>query len=141
MDSKNSMLSAIQARRGGAGAPSPEMPQRQAQGGEEQGEGMTDLVGMLNPDQKSELLQLLTQEQEGGDDIQKGGASSNEKREIAAKASESGSGLSEDESDDIALGMVDRGTSQRLDAGAKPRELGDRAKMYAAKKLKGKGKL
>lgn len=139
----NSMLSAIKARRGApqGGMMESEQPEQQ------QAAPMQDLVSSLDPQQKQELMALLAEDQgqSMGDEsgIEKGAMGMGEKKEIEAKAMSDaeGSELSADDSDSIAMSMTDRNASRRVDAGAKPIGLGDRAKMEMAKKLKGKGKM
>lgn len=143
----NSMMAAIKAKRGGKPNESyeeVEVEEKPMMSSEkpEKGIDLNGLVSSLDEAQKQELLSLLTEQAEGeGEDVEKGGASPNEKKIIAQKASEEEEGLSEDESDSIAMSMVDRQAERMNDSGAKPRNLSERAKMYMAKNLKQKGKM
>ena len=132
----DSMMSAIKARRGSAAPMQEVMPEQ------EQAPGMKDLLMQLSPEQKEELMGLLAQDASGGGDvsgIENGQPSSMEQASIEAQAAQGG----EDEamSDDVQMGMLDRNSLEKAEAGARPRGLGDRAKMYAASKLKSKGKI
>lgn len=136
----DSMLSAIKQRRGGGQAMAvPEQAPAQGQ------PDMQGLVESLSPEQKQELMMLLTQNAQGENAIEQGSPSADETQAINQKIQEqagepSGQEGSE-ESDAIQASMLDRNSLEKAEAGVKPRGLGDRAKMYAAKKLKGKGKL
>lgn len=107
------------------------------------GTGMQDLLTSLTDEQKTELKMLLDQEQSADvSQVEKGGPSKNEERIIAKKAledNESADKEMEEEGDDIALSMIDRNSLQKAEQGIKPRDLGDRAKMMAAQRLKQKG--
>lgn len=149
----DSMLSAIRARRSG-GQSQPKMgmnadaPPSAPDNGQDQ--GMRGLVESLNDDQKKELLSQLAQSLGAGNalGIEKGEPSLGEKVDIEAQAAEgegdmaeSGSGLSQDESDEIQAGLVDSRAMNMSERGERPRNLSERAKMNAAEKLKAKGKL
>ncbi len=130
----DSMMSAIKARRG---AQPTQMPEQEAP--QEEGMGMQDLVMQLSPEQKQELMGLLTQESSGDTTgIEKGAPASGETAEIDQKMNDQDMG---DESDEVQMGMLDRNSLQKAEMGVKPRGLGDRAKMMAAQKLKSKGKI
>lgn len=141
----DSMLSAIKQRRGGGRqmGMGEEMP---AQGASMQEQSaapdMQGLVASLSPEQKQELLMLLSQPQQG-EGIEKGAPSSEETAAIneEMQAGESDAQAGSEQSDEIAKSMLDRNSLEKAEAGTKPRGLGDRAKMYMAKKLKGKGKI
>src|SRR3954469_21236741 len=155
----DSMMSAIKARRGGDSSGGGQMPSRAPQSdmgqSADQDGGMQGLVESLNDDQKKELLSHLTESMgmSQGPAIAKGGQSTQEKAAIGQRANEenesedsddgdemaeSGSGLSQDESDDVQMQMLDR---KALNGGGKPLNLNQRAQMQAAEKLKSKGKI
>lgn len=138
----DSMLSAIKQRRGGG----------QAMGMSEQAPAqdpaqpdMQGLVESLSSEQKQQLMELLAQSTQEENEIDKGAPSSDEKQainaQVQAQAGEQGESAPSEESDEIAKSMLDRNSLEKAEAGVKPRGLGDRAKMYMAKKLKGKGKI
>lgn len=135
----NSMLSAIRQRRGGA--PGKEEMNEPAAEMSEGGAApdLEALVASLSAEQKQALLGMLMESaEESSEGIVKGAPGSGEKAEVAERA---GSELSDDESDDIAMSMTDKGALTRSERGAKPLGLGDRAKMYMAQNLKNKGKM
>lgn len=110
---------------------------------EEKGLDLHSLVASLSPEQKSELMEMLSSEEgeEGSEEtssvaIQKGAASSEEKARIHEK-------MSSEPSEDTDLAMLDgdRATMHRVDKGVAPTGLGQRAKMAAAQRLKAKGKV
>jgi hypothetical protein len=114
---------------------------------EEQGSGMAELLAKLSPDQKQELMGLLAQDQDAGGEtpatqVEKGAPTSDEKSKIGGKIAvdEAADAEGDDESDDIQMGMLDQ-RSKNASADAQPRNLGERARMAAAQKLKAKGKL
>jgi hypothetical protein len=146
----DSMLGAIKARRQGSqSAGMMDSGQESDMGGGEQAPGaeMQGLVAQLSPEQKTHLLELLVQEAKGSEGVDKGEASGAERAEVAAQAAEDqeseadGSELSGDESDDIAMSMVDPRAKQMAEGQGQPRNLSERAKMSMASKLKSKGKL
>lgn len=116
-----------------------EEPEGEAQ---ESGGGMAELLAKLSPEQKEELKGLLADDEGSeeqaveGSKIAKGAASSEEKSQINKKMQEE----SGDESDDIQLSMVDRRHAD-MPEGTKPKNLGERAKMAAAQRLRAKGKI
>jgi hypothetical protein len=94
----------------------------------------------LSPDQKSELMELLAQSQNvDAKAIEKGEPSPTEMAAVAAEAEGEGESPAEEVSD-IGASMVDRQAERMAEGNAKPRNLGERARMNAAKKLKSKGK-
>lgn len=115
---------------------------------EHEGSGMSELVSKLSPEQKEELMQLLSAESESGDEvssveIEKGMPSSDEKQKIEAKMAKEKppeDGYDDETSDDIAMSMVDRRDANKPE-GFRPKNLGERARIGMAQKLKGKGKL
>lgn len=143
------MMSAMKARRGGQQQmqSNPGADMEMAEGGQPQGQQMGDLVTMLSPEQKAELMELLAQDIQSSEqgDVSAGDPSMEEKGEMREKFSGQDGPDEEsapsDQSDDIAMSMIDRNSLMKADAGAKPSGLGDRAKMYAAKKLQSKGKM
>jgi hypothetical protein len=128
------MLQAIKSKRMSA------MPDDQAPS--EEGKDLTALVAALSDDEKAQLLALLTGE-ERSLEISKGDASTEEQGKVdQAIAREDANNASDDEpdSDDIAMSMIDR-KDMLADPNKKPMNLGERARMQAASKLKQKGKL
>lgn len=104
---------------------------------------MQMLVAKLSPEDKEELMSLLQagQESTSAEAIEDGAPTSEEKGKIEAKImADGGDEMGEDDSDDIQASMVD---SRFKNAGddIEPRNLGERAKLYAAKRLKAKGKM
>lgn len=115
-------------------------------GPEASGGGMSDLVQSLSDDQKRDLMQALVASSgsEGGtspSDIEKGQPSDEERSKIEAKMGDEGPGVPEEESDDIAMSMLDSKSKMPGAENAQPRNLGERVKLGLAAKLKGKGKL
>lgn len=140
----DSMLSAIKAKRQGLGGAAVDEKTMLNQSPEQEGSGLQGLIEQLSPDQKMELMQLLQQDQSNSsEDIESGAPSKNEQKIVEAKAAQEQSigEMPEEESDAIAMSMIDRNSLQKAEAGVKPRGLGDRAKMAMAQNLKGKGKL
>lgn len=131
------MYSAIKNRRGGLlndeeenahQAPAEKKPMYK-------GSGMEGLVASLDDIQKMELLKLLSADMsEGGDtrEIEKGGMGPGEMAELEEEA---GMGETEDE---IAADMVSSADVTRAEQGTAPRNLGERARIEMAKKLKNK---
>lgn len=140
----DAMHAAVKSRRAQKPGLMDERPdETQDEGGNPQsgGGGMAELLAKLSPEQKEELKSLLAED--GGDEqsvegsaIAKGAASSEEKSKINQKMQEEPN----DESDDIQLSMVDRRHAD-MPEGVKPKSLGERAKMDAAKRLRSKGKI
>ena len=111
------------------------------------------LVASLNDEEKSKLKSIL--DKDASSEIQKGGPSTNEKSQIQAAIKQEdqsnaleqqdtedrypGSGVSEEQSDEIGKSMLER-KHMSGDVG-KPRNLGERARMAIASKLKAKGKI
>lgn len=134
----DSMLAAVKAKRG-MGQQDQGNPAMDLEGAaqEPSGSAMPDLIAQLSPEQKMELMELLAQDQAASQDVEKGGPASGERSEIAQRIAEE----PEEESDEVAMSMLDRNSLSKAEAGAKPSGLGDRARMDAAKKLKSKGKM
>lgn len=131
------MYSAIQKRRGGLLNDEEEnahqMPMEKKAMGKPSGE-MQSLVAQLDDTQKMELMKLLSAEMAGGDsrEIEKGGMGPGEMAELEEEA---GMGETEDE---IAADMVSSADMTRAEQGTAPRNLGERARIEMAKKLKNK---
>lgn len=114
----------------------------------QEGSGMSELVSKLSPEQKEELKQLLASDSEDGAEvsgveIEKGAPSSEEKQSIDAKLANEKApedGYDEETSDDIAMSFVDKRDANKPE-GFRPKNLGERARIGMAQKLKGKGKL
>lgn len=136
----NSMLSAIQAKRQGLGGAAVD-ERTMMDKSPEQDSGMPGLVGQLNDAQKQELLMLLSNEQNKSEGVEQGAPTAKERAIIAQKSSVDDQAMAMDpeKSDEIAMSMLDRDSLRRAEGNAKPRGLGDRAKMVAAKNLKDKG--
>ncbi len=149
----SSMMEALKAKRMGQPAQGGLMTDDAPAYGDqqEQPSPMADLLSKLSPDQKQELSGLLEQDPDVADDdaevepgeetpgsqIAKGDPSSVEKAKIDTKMQ---SPAGPDESDDIQMGMLDS-RSKSAPADTAPRNLGERARLAAAQRLKGKGKL
>lgn len=144
-----SMVEAIRSKRMSMGGSDKMEPVQ-----DEQGSHMQSLVDSLDEHQKQELLGLL-QSSSGKDaaEIQKGAPGPGERKEISQKAKQEAAQEGESpeveqqekdelgDTDDIAMGMVDRGAFKKVEDGARPRNLGERVKMEIAKNLKAKGKV
>lgn len=136
------MLSAIKAKRGNSMADQNTVmnksPDDQNQAG-----GMKSLIDSLDDNQKQELMALLSNEiAMKNNDVEKGAPTGNERQIIEKKASEEAEQegeMPEQESDEIALSMIDRNSLKKAESNAKPLGLGDRARMAMAQKLKSKG--
>lgn len=140
----DAMYSAIKGRRGSmlndqeenAHQPAPEASPKE-------GGDMKDLVASLAPEQKSQLLAMLVQDQSQGEEssvpaIQEGAMGKGEQAELEQGAMEDGD---EHESEEqIMESMVSSADTTRADQGAVPRGLNDRVKMSLATKLKDKKK-
>lgn len=110
-------------------------------------------VSSLSDDEKSKLKSLL--DKDASSEIQKGGPSTNEKSLIQSAIKQEDqsnaleqqdledrhpdAGVSEEQSDEIGKSMLER-KHMSGDVG-KPRNLGERARMAIANKLKAKGKI
>lgn len=124
-----------------------EMPPEEAapSQGEDQQLDLESLVAALTPEQKMELMGLL--EQGGEQDpmaVEKGEPTAEERQKIEAQmADDDGGGADEpsQDSDEIAMGMLDPRQQQGGGMDAKPRNLGERMRMGLANKLKAKGKI
>lgn len=135
----DAMLGAIKARKS---KDSGLMDEPMVNAKTEQANPLHALVLQLSPEQKEELMQLLADSQNVDEKaIERGEPSPTERAEVAAQADEENAEMPEETSDDIAMSMIDRQSEKMADGDAKPRNLGERAKMYAAKKLKSKGKI
>lgn len=140
----DAMYSAIKGRRGGLLNDHEEnahqMPEEQ--GAPKGGGDMQGLVESLSPEQKSQLLALLVQEQAPEGEakpndaaaIQKGEMGPGEMAELDAEAGEG-----HESEEEIMESMISSADKSRVDQGAKPRNLGERVKMSLASKLKKKG--
>lgn len=137
----DAMLGAIKARKSKDAPMGPDAPPpRGAAQPEGQGNVLHAIVMQLSPDQKDELMELLQQSQNvDAKSIEKGEPSPTEMAEVAAQSEADAQG-DQESSDDIQASMVDRQAERMAEGNAKPRNLGERARMYAAKKLKSKGK-
>jgi hypothetical protein len=145
----NSMMAAIKSKRGGSKGGAEEVYVEEGQSKAPMMSNKPDMksfVDQMDDAQKQELLALLT-ESIGGEEgasaegVEKGEPSPKEKQLIAQKSEEEGEGLPEEESDNIAMSMIDRQAERMNEQGGKPRNLSERAKMYMASKLKQKGKI
>lgn len=112
------------------------------------GGGMHDLVQSLSPEQKQELMQLLTKDagSKGSDSSQiaKGAPSDEERSKIEARMGDENDGSvpdSDDESDEIGMSMLSSADKAQAGVERPSRSLGDRVRMNLASKLKSKGKL
>jgi hypothetical protein len=135
------MYSAIKNRRGGLLNDDEEnahqMPMEKKAMGKPSGE-MQSLIAQLDDTQKMELLKLLSADVAAADsrEIEKGGMGPGEMMELAEEAGEvEGMGETEDE---IAADMVSSADMTRAEQNTKPRNLGERARIEMAKKLKTK---
>lgn len=113
----------------GAQEESPEVEQKESS-------GMTELCSSLSPEQKEELLALLMKDVDEGEgesarpgDIEKGKPTAEEKTKIEAKMAEE----PEEETDVIMVG-----DAKPMQA-SKPRNLGERASMYAKDRMQKRG--
>lgn len=141
----DSMLSAIKAKRGGGNSMADQNTMMDKSPDGQQGPSeMKGLIESLDDSQKQELMMLLSNEAaQKNNDVEKGAPTSNEKQIIEKQAAEENQEgeLPMEQSDDIAMSMIDRDSLRKAESNVKPRGLGDRARMAMAQKLKGKGKL
>ncbi len=103
---------------------------------ETQGSGMSELVAKLSPEQKQELMTLLGGEQSenhSSSSVERGAPTSEEKARIDEKMKQPQEG--DDSIDSVMVDSRDMNAPER-----KPRGLGDRARLDAAKRLKAKGR-
>jgi hypothetical protein len=138
----DAMHAAIKAKRSGQKlyAESPTDPEEAGESVAEESQetGMEELVAKLSPEQKQELMEILQNDSVDATAIEKGGPSAEEKSKISAKMSEPDP--SNDNSDDIDMSMISS-RDKNMDPQIQPRNLGERARMAAAQRLKSKGKL
>lgn len=131
----DAMKEALKAKRTGSGL---------LMGEESEGSPMQALVAKLSPEDKEELLSLLQSDQgeESADKVERGAPTSDEKAKIAAKVEADGAEdeMQDDESDDIQASLVGTRFKNAGDD-VEPRNLGERAQLYGAKRLKAKGKM
>lgn len=135
----DAMLGAIKARKSKDVSPMEAPVEAAPEAAPAQGQNVLHaLVMQLSPNQKQELMSLLAQSQNADvKGIEKGEPSPTEQAAIAAEAEGEGD---PEEVSEIGASMVDRQAERMAEGNAKPRNLGERARMNAAKKLKSKGK-
>lgn len=124
----DAMKDALKQKRFGKMGPADQAPQEEMAPEQEGGEGMAQLVAQLTPEQKQELLQLLSTEAEGSDGVQEGAPTSDEQAAIEAKMAEEPS-----EETDEALAGDARSMPE------KPRNMGERAMLYAKSRMSKRG--
>ena len=114
---------------------------------EEQGVDLKSLVASLSDEQKSELMEMLSgdEAETPATEIEKGAASSEEKKGLRAKVAKDEAMAAEDneptEETDEAMVNGDRVVMAKMNKGVPPKGLGERAKMAAVERLKAKGKV
>jgi hypothetical protein len=137
----DAMRDALKQKRMSYSPPPPAADPSPADGAPEQeGSDLKDLVQSLSEDQKAELLGLLQKDAGQGESdskVETGAASDDESKAVDDEISEQDQG---DDSDDIAMSMLDSKAKMGQE-GVQPRNLGERVRMAMAQKLKGKGKL
>lgn len=139
----NPMQSAIKGKRMmGKEMPQEEAPPDQA-GGQEL--DLESLVAALSPEQKTELMGLIQESDQDPMAVEKGEPTSEETGKIEAQMSDDGGeGADEpasEDSDEIAMGMLDNRQKSGGGMDAKPRNLGERMRQGLATQLKAKGKI
>lgn len=149
----NAMLAAIKNKRKGAMAEGDHQDAtHMSQHADDKQKDLHGLVASLSDDEKGKLKQILNSGSEQATKVQKGEASSEEQGKIEAQMhAENAENEAAEHDDALKHGDVDSDGIQKsmLDSkymspdmhNMKPRNLGERAKMYAAKNLKAKGKI
>jgi hypothetical protein len=143
----SAMMDAIKQKRGGAPALAIEAAPTD-DGGGDQNQDLKALVASLSDDQKSQLMDMLSQDagdETSASDIEKGAPSDEEHSKIAAKmADDSAEDDGDDDSsemDEIGKSMLSSSDIAQAGNGRQPRNLGERVRMNLAEKLKAKGKI
>lgn len=150
----SSMLAAIKARKNKGQALESDHQDmgHTSQHADDRQKDLHGFVASLSDDEKGKLKHILSKDSSQAQSIQKGEPSSEEQGKIEQAMDEENMentlqnaqarhDLPTDQSDDIQKSMLDSRYMGESLPDHKPRNLGERAKMSAAKKLKAKGKI
>lgn len=147
----SAMMAAIKKRKMGGDIGDHGGSTHQSMHADDKQKDLHGLVASLSEDEKGKLKHILSNDGSRAMAIQKGEPSSEEQGKIEESIAEENQENALDtqhnqerhpeDSDEIAMSMLDHKSIAAAGTGQKPRNLGERARMAGAEKLKAKGKL